>query len=371
MELKKVQITNFRSVEDSGEFELDHITCLVGKNEAGKTAILQALAALNPHPASPMELDKIRDYPRRFLTLYDERHSDEDAVAVKTVWEITKEEVQTLEDLFGEGIVQDRLVTIQRRYEAKDVEWTMSMNWQKAINQFIAEANFSAPQKSQVGSPKNTQELRAALNGIAQPTEKHKALLARIDGLVGKSVHDHIRHVLRQGLPKFMYFSNYDRMSGAVRLDQLKAHYDDNSLFEDDDLRGDRLFYEFLEYAGVDLDEILNAQNYEPFTAKLQAASNALTDQILEYWSQNPYIEVRVAVDAAKSGDKPPFHQGVVARARIYNSLHRKRRAVLGEKRGVHLVLLVLDKVRPDPRGHPDDSVAGRARFISSRESPR
>ncbi len=48
MILKSVRIENFKCVEDSKEFSLDPVTCLVGKNEAGKTALLQALYKLNP-----------------------------------------------------------------------------------------------------------------------------------------------------------------------------------------------------------------------------------------------------------------------------------------------------------------------------------
>jgi len=38
MKLVTARVTNFRSVEDSGEFEVDGLMGLVGKNEAGKTA---------------------------------------------------------------------------------------------------------------------------------------------------------------------------------------------------------------------------------------------------------------------------------------------------------------------------------------------
>jgi len=48
MKLIKAQVTNFRSVEDSGEFDIDQVTSLVGKNEAGKSALLLAITALNP-----------------------------------------------------------------------------------------------------------------------------------------------------------------------------------------------------------------------------------------------------------------------------------------------------------------------------------
>jgi len=183
--------------------------------------------------------------------------------------------------------------------------------------------NFSAPQKSQVGKPKNSSELRKALQQIKEPSEKHNALLKRLDSFGGQSILGHVQHILADSLPQFMYFSNYDRMCGEVRLDSLKEMLDNGTLFTDPDLSGERLFYEFLEYAGVTVDDILKVQNYEPFNAQLQAASITLTDQILKYWSQNPFIEVRVTVDAAKPGDKPPFNEGVVARARIYNSIHR------------------------------------------------
>ena len=70
MKLGKIRVTNFRSVEDSGEFDIHQVLCLVGKNEAGKTAILQALAGLHPHAAMPVSFDVERDYPRRHLTEY-------------------------------------------------------------------------------------------------------------------------------------------------------------------------------------------------------------------------------------------------------------------------------------------------------------
>ena len=51
MLLRKARVTNFKIVEDSNEFMLDRVTCLIGKNESGKTAILDALHRLNPYDA--------------------------------------------------------------------------------------------------------------------------------------------------------------------------------------------------------------------------------------------------------------------------------------------------------------------------------
>lgn len=116
MIVRSVRITDFRSVEDSGEFEVGPVTCLVGKNEAGKSAILLALAALNPHDATPAVFDKERDYPRRYLTAYATRHGGEDAVAVVTKWILDEAEMAEIVKEFGKGTVTSNIVTISRGY---------------------------------------------------------------------------------------------------------------------------------------------------------------------------------------------------------------------------------------------------------------
>ena len=48
MQLVDVRIKNYKCILDSETFTVDQMTCLVGKNESGKSAILQALYKLNP-----------------------------------------------------------------------------------------------------------------------------------------------------------------------------------------------------------------------------------------------------------------------------------------------------------------------------------
>ncbi|MCY3920921.1 MAG: AAA family ATPase [Chloroflexi bacterium] len=47
--LRSFQVKKFRNIVDSGEVTVEkQVTCLVGKNEAGKSALLEALYLFNP-----------------------------------------------------------------------------------------------------------------------------------------------------------------------------------------------------------------------------------------------------------------------------------------------------------------------------------
>ena len=64
MRLSKARIRMYRSIRDTGEFEVENgKTILVGPNEAGKTVILQALQQLHAPPGIE-GFDPLRDYPR-------------------------------------------------------------------------------------------------------------------------------------------------------------------------------------------------------------------------------------------------------------------------------------------------------------------
>ena len=67
MRISRARVTNYRSVIDSGYFDVEpEKTILVGINEAGKTAIFKALQSIHA-PENTPELDYLFDYPRSQL----------------------------------------------------------------------------------------------------------------------------------------------------------------------------------------------------------------------------------------------------------------------------------------------------------------
>jgi energy-coupling factor transporter ATP-binding protein EcfA2 len=292
---------------------------LVGKNEAGKSAILLALAALNPHPSTPVVFDRERDYPRRHLTAYSQRHKGEEAVAIQTKWKLTDEEIGDVRELLGEKALKSPVIEISRRYNSYP-EWKFEIDAKRAVAHVLGDRGFSQEQLAGLKAAEDIADLAAKIATIPEPTENQTALLDWLK--LHASFHALVYSVLKPYFPKFMYFSNYDRMDGAVRLDYLKTWKGNKEILKEEN-SGARLFMEFLEYAGVPLDDILTVGTYETFNAKLQAASNNITDQILEFWTQNPDLSVVVTIDPARPQDKPPLNENIIGRARIYNALHR------------------------------------------------
>ena len=71
MKLKVTQfrVLNYRNIDDSGWIPLERVTAFVGRNEAGKTALLKALHKFNPAIEEPFSAQ--REFPRdRFTADY-------------------------------------------------------------------------------------------------------------------------------------------------------------------------------------------------------------------------------------------------------------------------------------------------------------
>lgn len=62
MKLHGFRVHNFRNISDSGWVDVDDLTAFIGQNEAGKTALLDALHKLNPAHPTPHNVQ--RDWPR-------------------------------------------------------------------------------------------------------------------------------------------------------------------------------------------------------------------------------------------------------------------------------------------------------------------
>src|SRR5215469_8980461 len=122
MLLKAFTITDFQSIRNSTCIGVDDITCLVGKNEAGKTALLKALYRLHPINRGDDRFDVTDDYPRSRVTEYDQglkAGAHRDAIVTTAVFTIESDELRPIEAQYGAGVIPSATLSLTRGYENK------------------------------------------------------------------------------------------------------------------------------------------------------------------------------------------------------------------------------------------------------------
>jgi hypothetical protein len=318
MKLVKAHATNYRNIVDSNPVEIGSSTCLVGKNEAGKTAFLKALECLRSTNPDFDNYGKTENYPRRFLADYATRHPHGEAVVMQTEWEMSDDDAAAIVAELGEGTLTGTIVLIQKTYEQSTTTWTVPLDEEKVLDGLVKRYSLNKEERAALGGARTTRKAAAALDAVATRTERQNELLAAIKKFRDGSAHLRAIDILNPRTPKFLYFSHYDRMSGALSINKLNADKQSGKAIES----GDRVFLDFLEYAGTTIEELAGLDRFEELNAKCEAAALRITEQIFEYWTQNDDLEITVVLSEGKSGDPAPFNSGPVARARVKNTLH-------------------------------------------------
>lgn len=316
MKLISARITNFRSIEDSNTFEIGDLTCLVGKNEAGKTAILQAFYGINPF--SSFVYDKTRDYPRRHLSRFDDRHPDGESQVIETHWSLAPTDIKLVSDVYGLDALENNEITISKYIGTNTEYWSIPCDERACPDQLISELDLDEAERNPLKNANNGKAALSILNDLSQRSDKLEELLTTLNQLKNGSFHEEIIKILSKNQPKFFYTSHFNRMSGEISINQLQSDIQQNTVNP-----SDQIFLDFLEYAGTSIDELKGALKHEDLKAKCEGASNEITDEIFQFWSQNDALKVVIDIAEGKPGDKAPFNSGTIVKIRIENSNHR------------------------------------------------
>jgi AAA15 family ATPase/GTPase len=318
MKILSVRIQNLRCVEDSDEFTIEGLTCLVGKNESGKTTILKGLYKLNPENLNDSNFVPLEDYPRRRYSSYKSRHEKDPDMILTTKWELDDSDVAEIAKKVGEKTLSEKIITITKGYDNR-IRVSDKIDEQELVNHLISTAKLNPDEIARVSNSKTILELRNKLTGAPPLTPPQNQLLSTLqslspDGLASTAVGSAISSIM----PKFLYFADYEKMSGQVGLDDFLTKKNNKQLKE-----GLRIFSALLDLAGTSAEELKNVGKFEALKAELEAVSNSITQQIFPYWTQNQFLKVDFDLRAALPLDPPPFNTGMVFRTRVFNDLHQ------------------------------------------------
>ena len=124
--LFRSKIQNFRSIQDSSWIEISKLTCLVGKNEAGKTNFLTPLWKFNPAiKDSASELNPKNDYPR---VKYANFKGNKDLLNEPFVSILFKLELdyKSFNEIINEGVESNLVEFIENDYILIEKNWALS-----------------------------------------------------------------------------------------------------------------------------------------------------------------------------------------------------------------------------------------------------
>ena len=323
MKLKKYTVKEFRSVLDSGEINIDDkVTCLVGKNESGKTALLQALYRVHPINAADATFDLDYDYPRQEIGDYKdaiENDKREETVVVSCEYEIEDDDEKLVSDVFGGSVIEGENIRSEcvLRRSTKSI-FDMPVDEGAARRHLAENSNFSAPLQKQLKSVGDWDAFSAALEKTTEVTIEGAMLGVLVAEVIEKGLAHYIfSEMIWPSVPKFLYFDEYYQMEGRANLNALIQREDTDTL-----KKSDHPLLGLIHLARLDPRKLIKIESTEELTVGLESGGNYLTKRIMKHWSQNQHIRMSFDIRDGKLKDPEGMRDGVNILGRVYDTVH-------------------------------------------------
>lgn len=317
MRLTGFEVSEFRSVRSSNRVTVNDITCLVGKNESGKSALLQALYRLNPVVSDDGRFDVTDDYPR--MDVEDYRQDVEEgrrqvATPIQAWFDLDDEEVAVIEADIGKCL-RGRSFKLNKNYENKRI-FTLDVDQVAAVRHLVEAADLAQGPRDAVSAVGTDITALITVLGEQEQTSEVKTLAQTLSAINKAGLDSYILdHYIE--IPKFLYFDEYYQMRGHENIEALTKRQATNNLRP-----SDHPMLGLIKLARLELPDLLNPDRTVNLRNKLEAAGNHLSKNILKYWSQNRHLKMSFDVRPARPGDPEGMQDGTNIWGGVYDNRH-------------------------------------------------
>ena len=323
MRLRKFRVRAYRCIHDSGDIRVGDLAAFVGRNESGKTTILQALTLLNrEHQLSELDLcDEMVEELKNEVNLAEGE------------FDLNHNETKIIKDSFP-NIPEIKKLRIFRtnknpiaQYDFGDVDISEAENsglnsWENFIEKI---SNFldTIPNHIRIklnvqffeGQPPVSEEIftnqmaefgnNLHVLAVDEPqiTEEWEKISEDPNTsfqnlLIGTTEKIALENFIETNLhPRFVYFSDYKKIIGNINLNEYDRDKNVPSIeFSEDEFDKaetvDNLFY----LAELDVNELNEAKNSPSQLIKLlNTCSKRLTEKLNPAWKGDPiHVELRL-----------------------------------------------------------------------------
>jgi predicted ATPase len=298
MQLVKVRIQRFQNFMDAQDVDVEpDVTCLVGKNESGKTTILKALHRLKPANGVSRKFNLTTEYPRSRLAR-DRRQEDLEAMCPVRAWfKLDNQDRAALKDA-GLHVPETASLLLQvGRGYGNGAYVGLEADFQELLADAAEAADVHEHDLAEitaVSSREVAEQCKALAKRLKDDNEaarsKAVATLGREVGKLSEQVgrlEGEQRDAAWNLVPSFFYFSDYDTLPGTCDLEALAEKVSSQSKLT----TRDQTVLALLDYANEKPGDFLD-EDFDSRKAELQAAGSDLSQKVFEYWKQNTDLTV-------------------------------------------------------------------------------
>ncbi len=286
MRLLSARVQRWRNFVDSTWVDLhSDVTCIVGKNESGKSAFLQALYRLNPAHTYNSGTTIEMDYPRWRL-IRDQRVDNIAQLAfVSCRLALSSDEATELSGLLDIDLPPSTLLQAERLYDGSS-RYSLYVD-----DRQIARDVTSKEPDLLTADDGHTPSLEDII--AAAKSNNRRSLAKQLQSLMelhGAPLPEPAREWASKQLPVFFYFGSYDMLAGRVDIQRLRSASPDK-------LNSDEATaLSLLKMANITPEDLTQGQ-FELRKAQLEAASSDITRQVFQYWTQNKSLRTSFDIE--------------------------------------------------------------------------
>lgn len=303
MKLQNIEIHKYKSIEKKQSFELDpDVTILVGMNESGKTAILESIAKTNYfEPDEKFKFSKTHDYPRREKKKIDK--SGVDPKVVTCTYKCDEKLINEIEEDLGKDVISDFTFKITTKYSGNNIWGGGKINHENFIKfQTKKRGIYSNALASKLKGVNSEVELDSVSShykdeNIVKSLSELKKYFSNEwnwnSGLIWEYVS---RKYIKPNLPKFLYYDEYYSLPSRISIEELQKNN-----IEEEKLKTAKALFEL---ADINIDELINSDDYEDYKAELEATQAIISDELFKYWSTNRNLDIEFDLDKVEETDR-------------------------------------------------------------------
>lgn len=301
MKLKKVEILKYKSYTEKQNFEVEEdITILVGMNESGKTAALEAIAKTNYfQDDDDFKFNVTHDYPRREKKKMEK--SDEEPVAIVCTYKLDESLIAAIENEFGKDALKSTLIDCISKYTSNRTWSNVGIDRDKFVKFQTSKLGISSKSlNDKLVKINSSEELNDLIESYNEDQYKEGiSSLAKFYTNEWKWESDPLseyvaRVFIKPNLPKFLYYDEYFALPSRISIEKLE-----NKTLGDSEQKTARALFDL---ADIDTSELIQSNDFEDFIAELEATEAIISEELFKYWQTNKNLGITFQIDSVKDG---------------------------------------------------------------------